>query len=34
MSYGVRFEGPALIHLNGLPADEEIIRICDLTWIG
>lgn len=34
MSYGVRFEGPALIQLNGLPAnafDALLRRVIDLV---
>jgi hypothetical protein len=39
VSYRVRFEGAALVQLNGLPAAAfdalaEIIRIFDITWIG
>lgn len=38
MSYGVRFEGPALIQLNGLPADafdallRRVIDLVDSPW--
>lgn len=38
MSYGVRFEGPALIQLNGLPADAfdallgRVIDLVDSPW--
>jgi len=34
MSYGVRFEGPALNQLNGLPADafDALLRRVVATW--